>query len=212
MNRIMLIRSVLISSGDPCTRSHVCADHPALWDELRRVEPLRVATFAVRNNFYVVERPVYDPLGQLRYYIAGWCYSSYTAQRLGPRMFCVDMGGFAFDAELLQRIDPGTIWNYTGRSRVERVGWGDVRRTAHRKRRHRLEWRGGESEFVEQLLGPSAFPEDLQPLGNCGHDVLVFHNGFNQTWQWSERGGTVFCKGDGWPHQNSKLESTVLGL
>ena len=21
------------------------------------------------------------------------------------------------------------------------------------------------------------FPEDLQPLANCGHDVLVYHNG-----------------------------------
>eukprot|EP00966_Prymnesium_polylepis_P221324 5119917-Prymnesium_polylepis.1 len=33
----------------------------------------------------------------------------------------------------------------------------------------------GESELVEKLL-PGASPEDLQPLANCGLDVLVFHN------------------------------------
>ena len=41
----------------------------------------------------------------------------------------------------------------------------------------RRDHRGGESEFIGRLLGPHAFPEDLQPLGNCGHDVLVVPNG-----------------------------------
>ena len=36
--------------------------------------------------------------------------------------------------------------------------------------------RGGESEFLEALL-PTGFPEDLYPLGNCGTDTLVYHNG-----------------------------------
>ena len=43
----------------------------------------------------------------------------------------------------------GSPWNYTGH--------------------------GGESELVERLL-PGGSPEDLQPLANCGLDVLVFHN------------------------------------
>ena len=63
--------------------------------------------------------------------------------------------------------------------------------------------RGGESEFISQLL-PSGFPEDLQPLANCGHDVLVFHNGLNVTDM--DGGGAwkpllrpaVPCKEDGW--------------
>ena len=34
---------------------------------------------------------------------------------------------------------------------------------------------GGESEFISKLL-PGGTAEDLQPLANCGQDVLVFHN------------------------------------
>ena len=63
----------------------------------------------------------------------------------------VSTSGFVFDAALLQRVpSPQPIWNYTGH--------------------------GGESELIVKLLGPAASAEDLQPLANCGQDVLVFHN------------------------------------
>ena len=66
----------------------------------------------------------------------------------------------------------------------------------------------GESEFVEQLL-PGAFPEDLQPLANCGHDVLVYHNGLGELNKTLPKGvkkrspfplerSRVECKSDGW--------------
>ena len=78
----------------------------------------------------------------------------------------------------------------------------------------RIEWRGGESEFLQALM-PKGFPEDLQPLGNCGHDVLVYHNGFlaehsrdpkhaaeereaHRLWQRNVHAPTSFCKLDGW--------------
>lgn len=64
------------------------------------------------------------------------------------RKYCLDMGAFAFDALLLQQIE-GPPWNYSGH--------------------------GGESEFVDKLI-PGGQPEDLQPLGNCGLNVYVFHN------------------------------------
>ena len=59
------------------------------------------------------------------------------------------------------------------------------------------------SEFLQRLM-PWLLPEDLQPLANCGHDVLVFHNGFNVThpkwktpWKPLVR-PPVPCKDDGW--------------
>ena len=68
----------------------------------------------------------------------------------GARKYCVDMGGFAFDAELLWRVE-GEVWSFSRKQ-------------------------GGESELVDKLLGPSGSPAQLQPLANCGMDVLVFHN------------------------------------
>ena len=71
--------------------------------------------------------------------------------------------------------------------------------------------RTGESEFLQALM-PNGFPEDLQPIGNCGHDVLVYHNGYlakthknheerhaHKTWE-RDALATVrpFCKADGW--------------
>ena len=106
-----------------------------------------------------VEGPVYAPNGRLQGFNAGWCSESIHKFQYGPRFFCIDMGGFAFDASLLRRID-GVPWSYSGR------------RT---RGSNATEWRGGESEFVESLL-PRGYPEDLQPLANCGHDVLVMHN------------------------------------
>jgi len=79
----------------------------------------------------------------------------------------------------------------------------------------KVEWRGGETEFLESLL-PNTFPEDLQPLGNCGHDVLVFHNGFlakvpqgadrqarlaresYDEWKATVHAPPLPCKSDGW--------------
>ena len=70
----------------------------------------------------------------------GWCDpSSYKWRKVGPRKFCLDMGGFAFDAALLMRVE-GAPWRYSGH--------------------------GGESELVERLL-PNSSAEDLQPLANC---------------------------------------------
>ena len=43
-----------------------------------------------------------------------------------------------------------------------------------------LETRGGETEFIERLFDHAGFPEDLQPLANCGHDILVHHNGLKK--------------------------------
>ena len=79
------------------------------------------------------------------------------------------MGGFAFDATLLQHV-VGAHWNYTGH--------------------------GGESELVEKLL-PGGSPADLQPLANCGLDVLVFHNEYRtlpQPFLWPR----AHCGMDGW--------------
>lgn len=66
-------------------------------------------------------------------------------RRYGARTYCVDMGGFAFDAVLLRRITGETLWSYS---------------------RHG----GGESELIHKLL-PGGSPADLQPLANCGRDV-----------------------------------------
>ena len=104
-----------------------------------------------------------------------------------PRFFCVDMGGFAFDARLLQSVK-GVPWDYTGR---------------RRRGTNATEWRGGESEFIEQLL-PNSYPEDLMPLGNCGHDVLVMHNamdfpeGHVRAHRMQPAGRRVVCRDHGW--------------
>jgi hypothetical protein len=148
--------------------------HPSLWNELRRLRPMRVGVFAVRRGAYppakcdgtfdvlkpgsgwkyrehMIERPTYDATsGRFTGFEAGWCDpDAWNWNKQGRRDFCVDMGGFAFDARLLHALDEGPIWNYTGH--------------------------GGESELVGRLLCSDA-PEDLQPLANCGQDVLVFHN------------------------------------
>ena len=148
--------------------------HPSLWNELRRLRPMRVGVFAVRRGAYpppkcdgtfdvlkpgsgwkyreqMIERPTYGATsGRFTGFEAGWCDpGAWNWNKQGRRDFCVDMGGFAFDARLLHALDEGPIWNYTGH--------------------------GGESELVGRLLCSDA-PEDLQPLANCGQDVLVFHN------------------------------------
>ena len=153
---------------------------PALWNELRRVMPGRVGVLAVQmDEEGFLERPRYDEHGRFNGYDGGWCHGDgWTASHLGPRFFCVDMGGFAFSAELLQR-KRGKLWDYNGTKKLPKLRHSRRRRGRDRAPAapSRIEWRGGETEFLESLI-PDAFPEDLQPLGNCGHDVLVFHNGF----------------------------------
>jgi len=150
----------------------------SLWAELRKLHVGRVGVFAVRMTEQgFLERPLYDDRGVFRGFDAGWCrsvgWATWTSRRLGPRFFCIDMGGFAFSAELLwatgvRRRPNHKPWDYEGVLKFSR--W--------RRRRPVTEWRGGETEFVQSLL-PNGFPEDLQPLGNCGLDVLVFHNGYS---------------------------------
>jgi hypothetical protein len=168
------------------------AYHPYLWDEIRRLRPMHVGVFAVRRSVYppppcdgifptlphahfttrhhLIERPTYDEHGRFAGFEAGWCDpKSWLWSRHGPRAFCVDMAGYAFDAALLQHV-PEPLWNYTGH--------------------------GGESEMIAKLL-PGGVPEDLQPLANCGRDVLVFHNEYRNVpravWQSPTR-----CGLDGW--------------
>lgn len=89
------------------------------------------------------------------------------------------MGGYAFDAALLQHV-PEPLWNYTGR--------------------------GGESEMISKLL-PRGVPEDLQPLANCGRDLLVFHNEYKTVpravWQPPTR-----CGLDGWGMADGRIRRT----
>lgn len=230
--------------------SAVAADAPALWNELRRVQPGRIGVFAVQMDEYrFLERPLYKAGGIFNGFDAGWCHASrWTAMRLGPRFFCIDMGGFAFSSELLWghlKRDVPKPWDYRGvcaRPRLAlaqpaAVGTPLVRRwyavgalprseacfsptqvlkymplwpKRKRWRRAVLEWRGGESEFLQTLL-PNGFPEDLQPLGNCGLDVLVYHNGYlaktaasaNQReahakWEQNVHVPHMPCKEDGW--------------
>lgn len=142
-----------------------------LWSELRRVGPRRVAVLAVRRGVFPpprcdgrflpllsgqrrtlkLERPVYDnATGRFVRFQAGWCgRRSWMSRRYGVRRFCVDMGGFAFDAALLRALE-GDLWSYQGH--------------------------GGESELIEKLLGPSGRPEDLQPLANCGQVRRALHS------------------------------------
>ena len=145
--------------------------HPLLWNQLRSVRSGRVGVLAVRRGVFPpprcdgrflplrgnerrllkVERPVYDNVtGRFAKFEAGWCRRrSWMSRRYGTRKFCVDMAGFAFDASLLRKL-VGEPWKYDGH--------------------------GGESEFIESLLGPDAGGDVLQPLANCGNDVVVFHN------------------------------------
>ena len=146
------------------------AYHPSLWSELRLLGRRRVGIFAVRRSVWLapacdgyfrgrwtamtIERPVYNQsTGEFKHFSAGWCSGTkhnWQARMYGARKYCVDMGGFAFDAELLWRVE-GEVWSFSRKQ-------------------------GGESELVDKLLGPSGSPAQLQPLANCGMDVLVFHN------------------------------------
>lgn len=111
--------------------------HPRLWNELRRVGRGRVGVIAVRRGVYppprcdgrflpllmgqrrtiLIERPLYDNVtGAFVRFEAGWCKKrSWMVRKYGARKFCVDMGGFAFDAALLQKLH-GEIWEYEVRS------------------------------------------------------------------------------------------------
>ena len=65
----------------------------------------------------LIERPLYDNVtGAFVRFEAGWCKKrSWMVRKYGARKFCVDMGGFAFDAALLQKLH-GEIWEYEVRS------------------------------------------------------------------------------------------------
>ena len=95
---------------------------PALWAELRRVPRGRVGVLAVRMDPYgFLERPLYDIHARFNGFDAGWCHGDgWTSAMLGPRFFCVDMGGFAFSSELLQQ-KVGKLWDYNGTRRIERA-------------------------------------------------------------------------------------------
>ena len=198
------LREHLEASGEGGVAYNLDDDNeydPHLWDELLRLRPGRVGVFAVgfptslkpreqMKGEVVAERPLYAPDGRLRGFSAGWCQTgqSLMAYVLGPRFFCVDMGGWAFDAMLLCKL-AGVPWSYAGR----------------RKRGTNTSvWRGGESEFLQQLLGPLAYPEDLQPLANCAHDVLVLHNAANfptshkRAHAFQRASRPVFCGTNGW--------------
>ena len=180
------------------------AYHPSLWAELRRLRPMRVGAFAVRRGSYpppscdgvfdvlraesgwkfrehMIERATYEP--QTGFTGRGWLVRScaWNWQKLGPRTFCVDMGGFAFDAALLRHMDE-PLWNYTGH--------------------------GGETEFISRLL-PGGVAEDLQPLANCGQDVLVFHNEY-RTLPVAIRRPRTLCGLDGWGIADDELRRAEL--
>lgn len=110
---------------------------PAVWNELRAVRPGRVGVLAVRRAVFPpprcdgrffplrkveqrklrVDRPLYDATtGLFAGFDSGWCRpSSWMSRKLGPRKFCVDMGGFAFDAALLRRTAlQRRVWDYIG--------------------------------------------------------------------------------------------------
>lgn len=168
---------------------------PELWAELRSVRPRRVGVLAVRRlvsvpplcdgrfraaaagkvREHLIERPTYDAAGRFAGFEAGWCdASSWSWRQRGPRTFCVDMGGFAFDSALLWPLR-GPLWAYRGH--------------------------GGESELIARMLAadgkPNASAEELQPLGNCGQDVLVFHNEFQMAPNAIHQ-ARASCGADGW--------------
>ena len=169
---------------------------PRLWSALRELRPGRVGVLAVQLGLRgvrerQVERPLYDrATGRFGGFQAGWCYGDgFLSQTYGPRRFCIDMGGFAFDAALIHERAGGPPWSFNG--------------SFDRSDASVRTWRGGESEFLATLI---TFPEELQPLLNCGLDVLVYHNGLRTHWRQSERKpfrGLVqrpmaACKLDGW--------------
>ena len=170
--------------------------HPALWPALLALKPGRVGVLSVgfptglghfMKGEVVTEGPVYAPDGRLRGFSAGWCHDALYKFEYGPRFFCIDMGGFAFDASLLRHVR-GVPWSYGGRQK---------------RGSNATEWRGGESEFVEQLL-PRGYPEDLQPLANCGHDILVMHNAMDfppehaRAHAMAPGQQRTFCRDHGW--------------
>ena len=127
-----------------------------------------------------------------------------------------DMGGFAFDSTLLHapHLRNRTLWQYAGR--VFKPPLPRANKAAAPQSPGRIEWRGGETEFLQELLGPHRYPEDLQPLANCAHDILVLHNGLvapppaapaargragrerkSRAWRPTVR-PPVPCKEDGW--------------
>ena len=173
-----------------------------LWVGLQQLRDLRVGAVAVQLSPSLVERPLYDRSGRFSQFKASWCYNSFLALANGNRKFCIDMAGFAFDAKLIHaRPDP--IWNFKGRhNHLARQGESQlVMREGGYTAAGGATWRGGESEFIESLID---FPEDLEPLANCGRDVLVFHNGWEGVEQGLQRPwvGRTFplrpCKSDGW--------------
>jgi hypothetical protein len=184
---------------------------PRLWDELRRLQPRRVGVVSVQledaskdarrrrrkpSERWIderrVERPIYDrATGAFGGFAAGWCYGDgQLSQLYGPRRFCIDMGGFAFDASLIHSKTDAPPWSFAGS--IDRTKSSDKPGT----------WRGGESEFLLSLI---SFPEQLQPLANCGLDVLVYHNGYEDEAQSVQRPFVGLrqsphptCKLDGW--------------
>ena len=136
-----------------------------LWDSLRQLGARRVGVLAVqlqrfRMGEIKTERPLYATNGRFLQFKSGWCYGSNLALSHGPRRFCVDMAGFAFDAALLRgRQDP--LWKYVGShyfaafgtatsgSRLEVTSHGTTVSGG-------ATWRGGESEFI---AGLASFPE-----------------------------------------------------
>lgn len=129
---------------------------PRLFQHLRFVKANHVAIFAVRRwawaNEALIEMPVYKK-GRFQRFQAGWCYRGWLVKTYGHRHFCVDMGGFAFDASLLHDTR-SNLWNESGF-----------------KNRH-----GGENELLIKLLGANYDLNRLQPLVDCGSTVYVFHN------------------------------------
>jgi hypothetical protein len=75
---------------------------PRLFAELRTLGRGRVGSLAVRFAVAQSERLSYDRDGHFEGFDAGWCRGSWMAWLHGKRTYCVDMGGFAFDAALLR--------------------------------------------------------------------------------------------------------------
>jgi hypothetical protein len=135
--------------------------NPKLFPHLRTVKPNRVAIFAVRRwmwkGIHLIEMPQYDR-GHFVRFQAGWCHGSWLSKKYGNRHFCIDMGGFAFDAHLLHGVR-GSPWNVS------------TFRNPH----------GGENEFLSLLMGESYDLNLLQTLVDCGSTVYVFHNEYMRT-------------------------------
>ena len=128
-----------------------------------------------------IDRPRVEPpcSGRVVGFEAGWCdQPTWMTRVFGPRAYCVDMAGFAFDAALLQgRPDLAEPFSFNGR--CEQAAHLAKRR-GHGKRSSKQPYcttQGGEDEFLRRLTKTDrAADAHLQPLGNAGRDVLVFHN------------------------------------